>query len=361
MCRAGPCLRLLRGRGDVHYGAVAAARAGVPGFPRQLQLAVRSDGGDRAPDVAAGHAHGEAPQRHVCWQHGCAADCCGLKSFNTGVQSTCIQTEQQRPITTPCCNTVHIPGLAITSEMCAPLQDGLRLVANEVVIHAGTGKTAIMRDKLAALDADAMATANINMNSLSDAPSVQLILEQHLEKKSGALGSLIRTCGPTTPGVLCGRTSLSPRPNYNSDSTLITLILALSPTLTPTLIPMSNPSLSGSAANHGLLPIKKCLLSSTRLQLPSTHRSSSCHGSGPWCAGVRYGPPGGKRLVYFVDDMNMALVDKYDTQSAIEIMRQSIDYRGWFEKSKIFLKERDVTGLHACPHARVGCLSASGD
>ena len=42
-----------------------------------------------------------------------------------------------------------------------------------------------MRDKLAAIDADTMATANINMNSLSDAPSVQLILEQHLEKKSG--------------------------------------------------------------------------------------------------------------------------------------------------------------------------------
>ena len=56
--------------------------------------------------------------------------------------------------------------------------------------------------------------------------------------------------------------------------------------------------------------------------------------------GVRYGPPGGKRLVYFVDDMNMALVDKYDTQSAVEIMRQSIDYRGWFEKTKIFLKAR---------------------
>jgi len=46
--------------------------------------------------------------------------------------------------------------------------------------------------------------------------------------------------------------------------------------------------------------------------------------------------------VYFVDDMNMALVDKYDTQSAIEIMRQSIDYRGWFEKSKIFLKVRGM-------------------
>ena len=75
---------------------------------------------------------------------------------------------------------------------------------------------------------------------------------------------------------------------------------------------------------------------------------------------MRYGPPGGKRLVYFVDDMNMALVDKYDTQSAIEIMRQSIDYRGWFEKSKIFLKARttpaaahqQASGGEACRRTR---------
>ena len=49
----------------------------------------------------------------------------------------------------------------------------------------GTGKTAIMRDKLAAMEADSTTTANINMNSLSDAPSLQLVLEQYLEKKSG--------------------------------------------------------------------------------------------------------------------------------------------------------------------------------
>lgn len=44
---------------------------------------------------------------------------------------------------------------------------------------------------------------------------------------------------------------------------------------------------------------------------------------------MRYGPPGGRRLVYFVDDMNMPFVDKYDTQSAIELLRQMIDYHGW--------------------------------
>ena len=44
---------------------------------------------------------------------------------------------------------------------------------------------------------------------------------------------------------------------------------------------------------------------------------------------MRYGPPGSKSLMYFVDDINMPFVDKYDTQSAIELMRQSIDYHGW--------------------------------
>ena len=28
----------------------------------------------------------------------------------------------------------------------------------------------------------------------------------------------------------------------------------------------------------------------------------------------------------------MPFVDKYDTQSAIELMRQSVDYHGWFDK-----------------------------
>lgn len=59
----------------------------------------------------------------------------------------------------------------------------------------GTGKTAIMRDKLAALDTDSTVTAAINMNSLSDAPSLQLILEQYLEKKSGARSLYIKDSG----------------------------------------------------------------------------------------------------------------------------------------------------------------------
>ncbi|KAI8473051.1 MAG: flagellar outer dynein arm heavy chain beta [Monoraphidium minutum] len=105
--------------------------------------------------------------------------------------------------------------------------------------NTGTGKTAVLMNKLRGLDPEAVATSVINMNSFSDAPSLQLQMEQPLEKKSG----------------------------------------------------------------------------------------------------VRYGPPGARRLVYFIDDLNMPYMDKYDTQSAIELARQMVDYRGWYDKQKILLKE----------------------
>lgn len=106
-------------------------------------------------------------------------------------------------------------------------------------VTSGTSKTAIMMNMLRNMDPETMTSYVINMNSFSDAPSLQPTIEAALEKKSG----------------------------------------------------------------------------------------------------VRYGPPGAKSLVYFVDDMNMPFVDKYDTQSAIEIMRQYVDYGGWYDKVKIVLKD----------------------
>jgi len=49
----------------------------------------------------------------------------------------------------------------------------------------------------------------------------------------------------------------------------------------------------------------------------------------PACCHCWLHPPSVCRLVYFIDDMNMPFVDKYDTQSAIELARQMVDYRGW--------------------------------
>lgn len=158
------------------------------------------------------------------------------------------------------------------------------LVANKHYVMfvgtSGTGKTAIMRDKLKNMDPESMGFYTINMNSFSDAPSLQVIMEQPLEKKSG----------------------------------------------------------------------------------------------------VRFGPPGSKRLVYFFDDFNMPFVDKaswcfffplslllpgknppscpqYDTQSAIELARQFIDYHGWFDKVKIVLKEILNCQYAACMNPTAGSFT----
>lgn len=52
--------------------------------------------------------------------------------------------------------------------------------------------------------------------------------------------------------------------------------------------------------------------------------------------GNRYGPKkGGKfKLIYFIDDLNMPQRDLYDTQTAIALLRQHIDYKHWYDISK---------------------------
>ena len=123
--------------------------------------------------------------------------------------------------------------------------------------NAGTGKTALMRETLRALDSENWCFSTINMNNFMDAPALQVIMEQPLEKKSG----------------------------------------------------------------------------------------------------VRYGPPGAKRMVYFFDDLNMPYVDKYDTQTPIELARQNIDYKGWYDKQKIVLKEVLNCQYMACMNPTAGSFN----
>jgi hypothetical protein len=41
-------------------------------------------------------------------------------------------------------------------------------------------------------------------------------------------------------------------------------------------------------------------------------------------AGINYGPPGAKQLVYFVDDLNMPKLDAYETAMPISLIRQHL-------------------------------------
>lgn len=67
-------------------------------------------------------------------------------------------------------------------------------------------------------------------------------------------------------------------------------------------------------------------------------------------AGRNYGPPGAKKLVYFIDDMNMPEVDTYGTVQPHTLIRQHLDYSHWYDRIKITLKD-----IHNCQY--VSCMN----
>jgi dynein heavy chain len=48
----------------------------------------------------------------------------------------------------------------------------------------------------------------------------------------------------------------------------------------------------------------------------------------------KFGPSGGKQLVLFIDDFNMPTVDNFGSQPPLEILRQWMDYGGWYDRVK---------------------------
>jgi dynein heavy chain len=71
-------------------------------------------------------------------------------------------------------------------------------------------------------------------------------------------------------------------------------------------------------------------------------------------AGKLYAPPGKLQMIYFVDDLNMPALDKYNTQSAIELMKEKQDYGHWWDRAKIQVKDIGNTSYMCCMNPTAG-------
>ncbi|XP_029908318.1 dynein heavy chain 1, axonemal [Myripristis murdjan] len=61
-----------------------------------------------------------------------------------------------------------------------------------------------------------------------------------------------------------------------------------------------------------------------------------------------FGPPNGKYFIFFIDDLNMPMLETYGAQPPIELLRQWIDHGGWYDRKQIGTFKRLVDINFAC-------------
>ncbi|KAJ7345633.1 hypothetical protein JRQ81_001583, partial [Phrynocephalus forsythii] len=76
-------------------------------------------------------------------------------------------------------------------------------------------------------------------------------------------------------------------------------------------------------------------------------------------AGRNYAPPGMKKLIYFIDDLNMPEVDAFGTVQPHTLIRQHLDYNHWYDRQKLILKEIRNCQYITCMNPTAGSFSVN--
>ncbi|KAL2088081.1 hypothetical protein ACEWY4_016909 [Coilia grayii] len=76
-------------------------------------------------------------------------------------------------------------------------------------------------------------------------------------------------------------------------------------------------------------------------------------------AGRNFGPAGTKKLIYFVDDLNMPEVDAYGTVQPHTLIRQHLDYSHWYDRQRLVLKEIHNCQYITCMNPTAGSFSVN--
>ncbi|KAG7392404.1 hypothetical protein PHYPSEUDO_000812 [Phytophthora pseudosyringae] len=77
-------------------------------------------------------------------------------------------------------------------------------------------------------------------------------------------------------------------------------------------------------------------------------------------SGRVYGPLYNRKLIYFLDDLNMPFVEEFGTQTALALLRQYMDYNSWYDRHDLSSKKQiqDVQFL-ACMNHKAGSFTVN--